>query len=501
MNKKLFLFILAAIILPNIVFAVVSFTPKADVDMQNRYAIINTTNINGQCYVQVNNASDLQAKVNNCGGSEIILPEGTYNFGTIGTPLSLISDTYIHGVSKNGVNIYCPGLSSCIKATDGGRIFTVQLENMEITGDLTSGSKGLNLVNISASRFDSLKINSFDYGISGTAPNSNGGLNYYNDYYNLQVFGNNNNFWFANASNEQHFYGGYSTGANEGGLMLFIDSSTNSIKFFGFSFEGTNETLLINGVANSLIGVRFETDATGARDINITGSRNQIIGGQLSNTRVYNTGTNNYVFMPDTDSNLGVWTIDGGNGDLTGGNISWDESSHILRLGTGGSSPWTGTLNVVLGNSTNELGLITTATTAKLYTTGLPIEITSDGGLTYFDKPSVDNAILLRNSTGSDLKIQHSGSLVKITGGNLAAVLDWSNLTNFPSACPAGSFVTQVGTSITCTSLVSTQNTFLVNQTINQTLIVRDIWMPAPNGTLCTHIYDDGTGFNITRVC
>jgi hypothetical protein len=96
----------------------------------------------------------------------------------------------------------------------------------------------------------------------------------------------------------------------------------------------------------------------------------------------------------------------------------------------------------------------------------LRISDTNLGGSTdkwNFDWVSISKGISTPSGTETDPYSIHKDGTIPLTGNwnaglfNITANyyfgnLDWTNLTNFPVACPAGSFVSTLGTSSTCTS-------------------------------------------------
>lgn len=87
---------------------------------------------------------------------------------------------------------------------------------------------------------------------------------------------------------------------------------------------------------------------------------------------------------------------------------------------------------------------------------------------------SHNNIVLFRGGVGEDTVIRpYTGFNVTVLGnlwvnGSLSGNLSWGNLTNFPSACPAGSAITGLGHAVTCTVLGN--STF--NQSLTDTLYV-----------------------------
>lgn len=129
----------------------------------------------------------------------------------------------------------------------------------------------------------------------------------------------------------------------------------------------------------------------------------------------------------------------------------------------------TTTKYIYLGNSTNNLRFSIASTSSTIATTGQPLELKSSDGKTYLNTASVNNILYLKDSAGTNTILTPSGGNLVI-GDNLSATylkgnLSWSYLDDYPVACPAGSAITELGDSVTCTTFGTINYTHLSNFT------------------------------------
>jgi hypothetical protein len=261
--------------------------------------LYNVSKINSFRWVLKGNSTDLQSNIDDCTSTDdcrIYIPSGTY---TLTSALVLKSDIVLIGANERRVDIDCSGIvGSCIKATPGKRIYNVEIQNIQILGDGDSGTIGFDLTNISSSFIKNIDIDDFEKGIACIS-----GYCYYNNFYDVSSRNSNYNYFFNNSANENHFFGGYSTGSDE--YMIWVDNSNNNI-FNSVSFEGSNEQIYLGSGSYSIGLNNCRYEFTGTSNITINGNNNQLIGGRMSSTTIYDNAAGTLILIPEKGYTLGM---------------------------------------------------------------------------------------------------------------------------------------------------------------------------------------------------
>ena len=103
------------------------------------------------------------------------------------------------------------------------------------------------------------------------------------------------------------------------------------------------------------------------------------------------------------------------------------------------------------------------------------IEFTPQGDIqlhSVFDILNIKNSNQTGNATFSGAFVNITGTLysgiINSLGNNISADyfqgnLDWTNLTNYPVACPSNTYLTQLGDSVTCTAVTQIDNNLVIN--------------------------------------
>ncbi len=97
-------------------------------------------------------------------------------------------------------------------------------------------------------------------------------------------------------------------------------------------------------------------------------------------------------------------------------------------------------------------------TGAGLSTVRLYMEGTTDSHFTFRTTTSTLDNIFLRRDGRNPLKGNWDAGSYNITANTFYGNLDWTNLTNYPVACPSQSYITQLDDSVTCTSAENAHN-------------------------------------------
>lgn len=170
-----------------------------------------------------------------------------------------------------------------------------QFENFTVqrTGGISTGLYGFDMTNFNDSELRQINIRNMDRALY------NNGGGYYNDYFSLRAISNNYMMYFANKSNEQHFFGGNFLDSNT--QMIHIDNC-DQIVFFASAFEGDNQDVQLTNTSSniSFFGCRFEMTNTGGTStftIDSGVGNIQLFGGFMSGMTFTDNGANNMYFI------------------------------------------------------------------------------------------------------------------------------------------------------------------------------------------------------------
>lgn len=258
-------------------------------------------------YVEPNNGSDIQAKINQCGstGCTVIIPTGTYS---VSTPIEL----------RNGINLIGAGHRNTIlssSATTGaiirgnltGRIYDASIRNLQIEGN-DLGANGLDFTNVSTSYIEDVYIFNTK---SGLVLNGEG---YYNTFIHLFVVSGEIGINASNNANQNTFVGGWANNNNVSNIYIYNDIDT--LKFMSFASEQTSSGthLIVNGTASyiSFLGARFESGAPGGIIyLGENTSNINFFGSSFANTALSNlNNTNQFYGETNTLTTLSVVSAD-----------------------------------------------------------------------------------------------------------------------------------------------------------------------------------------------
>jgi len=235
----------------------------------------NTARINNDIYINGGTGEDIQNALNEVNGKGwVILSNGTFT----NVNISLKSNYKLRGSGMSSTTLQCAaGPYSCFEKNESiARLYFVELEDFKILGTNESGSTGLNFSGISFSKFSDISTELFDFGMSCSDKC------WYNDFYHVRSNNNNYNYFLIDIANENRFFGGYSTRAYISHLVI---TNSNSISFYGYSWEGPNAGLYVGGNQNSFIGNRFEL--LGDSNITFGGTgRHTISGGYMTGVKI-----------------------------------------------------------------------------------------------------------------------------------------------------------------------------------------------------------------------
>jgi hypothetical protein len=133
---------------------------------------------------------------------------------------------------------------------------------------------------------------------------------------------------------------------------------------------------------------------------------------------------------------------DGSGNDITAPNMTLNDGVLIL-----GSSTFSGTKYISIGNSTKYLRFATTPTTTVISTLDSLLEIKGATGAVYFNSPSVNNVLRLRNSSGTDSSITPTNGGFTLSGNVSANSFSGSGvlLTGIPTNASALAYANSSG--------------------------------------------------------
>lgn len=209
-----------------------------------------------------------------------------------------------------------------------------------------------------------------------------------------------------------------STEANLSYARLYTGNTINGTQTLNgyIDFPGTVNNGLRFQNSSDVTAYQIRTGGSGARTFLLEDADGTDLLSYLSQFNLY-----------DDVGITGGLTVGGDSatgGDIVStGNLTFDASANRLRLGAGFDQPLDGTEILVLGNDSRGIQLSLAFTSARLSTNGLPLEVSPSDGRSFFNRGSVDNAIIVRDASGNDITLRSEDSGFNISGETAGTLL------------------------------------------------------------------------------
>ena len=486
-NKSLTIFLMF-ILLMSIGFAYNYVYSNGDQEGSGELTYTNITadRINEVLYVEAGNYSDLTTKLNMCGsqGCKVHIPKGVYSV-TTGTNLSAIpsySSLVIEGDGKETILNVTSDIGAFSAVFYGTDVGNIEIKNLKIQGNnisdsgirLLGTSENVKIINVDSSNHQAYGISIAGVTnllISGTRTNNNTdrsdgeGRGIYLTSNDNVVIENceasyNKRYGIMSHSNTRIRVSGCVADYNTGdrGIFFYRGSEiiiSNNIaiynNFAGITVESADAIVEGNIAAYStgLDGFLARNENASIYSGNLVISNNQFFGNARHGINIdqninHTVISNNFIKDNVVDGivlsnhvNDGFITgnyFAGNNG--SGIHPSTDVDNFIISGNYLQGTATSGVQAIRIGSSDCD----NIAVRDNYYSNWLSNIFNGGTGTTF----GVSADTISEQTSGTGVTID--GVLLKDGG------VDWSNLTGYPVACPAGTYITQLNDSVTCTS-------------------------------------------------
>ena len=407
---------------------------------QNQFTISNYSKVNDVMYATAGSASSIRTKLNLCPttGCIVRVPKGNYN---ISSTITVPDNTQLIFEQGNNVSI-----GADVNAFVLGKRIT--FEGLRATTDLVSYSKSFIIINTSFSQDDRVFVRDvYIYnrgGVTGKGisiiSNANGVRQAWGEMEAVEIKG---------------FEDGLYLEASAPDGTAFINSWTfkNLMGSISKNFIHINNTGN-NDIDGNYFDVRYQTESTSERSLicrSCTQNRFLFYTWDLTSKSATNIS---YEFDENSSNNLLEGTWSGGN--------------HLIDNGTGNNfrsydgdivGNWIfDNVNVTLQapSSTNTdspfLKLFGDLSGSQLVT---GVQMFARGGYSWGRHDFVIKQHNTDDYTSSydAFWIYPNGTTIVNGSFSTTGGMSWSDLNNYPVACPTGSYLTQLNDSVTCTSI------------------------------------------------
>jgi len=484
MKKILKLMMIFGVILVLSAVALIDFTPKADINMQNRHSIFNVSDINGTGTSTFNadtfNATNLKAE-----NLEQNIDATGYNITAIDEVASNLIDTTNLEADNLESNLDATGYNiTAIDEVAATLIDTTNLEADNLESDLDGSG-----YNITA------EFKGFFYG-----------------WYD----------WVINNNSEYLAFNGSDLDFNEGKLNETIADYNDSMKTYVDAQDAAFNDSMKTYVDNENASMSNYVDA---QDTSFNDSMKTYVDNE-------NTSMSSYVDSQDSAYNTSMKIyIDNENASMSfyvdAQDDTFNTSMKTYVDATFITQTNEGNLDVNSSLMAYDLENFNTTTIAEdddgyitvvfSWLTGLFIELTDSfsGDVTgTYDATVVNqgfNQTTDLETVNSSFIDQNTSDHTSFVADNLSGNITWTDNYGYPAACPSGSAITQLDDSVTCTDswLDSTGNEIVSNEVnftgnVTSNAYYAEIWFHSSAGETTTistqNEYVNLTGFNTSSI-